>query len=103
MIEKTEILEFLKEIKPGLKREGVATIALFGSYAKGNAGVFSDIDIAVQFQDDFLQQHDVWEYFEIIRRIKIQVYKRFRRISDVVDLNSSSEMTRQIQAEVIHV
>lgn len=48
-IAKNEILTFLKEQKPYLKKEfGVTKIALFGSYARGEETSKSDIDILIE-------------------------------------------------------
>jgi predicted nucleotidyltransferase len=45
---KNEILEFLKEEKPDLEKEfGVQEIAVFGTYARGDARPDSDVDILV--------------------------------------------------------
>jgi predicted nucleotidyltransferase len=45
---KNAVLEIIKKEKPLLVKEfGVKEIALFGSYARGNAGKDSDVDILV--------------------------------------------------------
>ena len=35
---KESILAYLSELKPGLEKDGIQKIGLFGSYAKGYAG-----------------------------------------------------------------
>lgn len=50
-ITKEQLLEHLSEHKDELrKRFGVRTIGLFGSYARGEAGDESDIDIVVELE-----------------------------------------------------
>jgi predicted nucleotidyltransferase len=53
-----EILDFLQEEKPYLRKEfGVLSIGLFGSYAKGTQGPKSDVDLLVELEEprfDFL-------------------------------------------------
>ena len=48
---KMEILSFLKEHREELRQKfGVEKIGLFGSYARDNARIDSDIDIAVEIK-----------------------------------------------------
>lgn len=46
---KQEVIDLLKEIKPTLQKNyGIDTIALFGSYSRGEQTAESDIDILVE-------------------------------------------------------
>lgn len=45
MLQKSEILSKLKELKPTYEEEGLILLGLFGSYAKDSQNNFSDIDI----------------------------------------------------------
>lgn len=47
-----EILETLRADKPALDKYGVTKIAVFGSMARGDARVDSDVDILVDFRED---------------------------------------------------
>lgn len=46
-----EIIEFLQRNRSILNRFGVKSIALFGSYASGQATNNSDIDLLVEFKE----------------------------------------------------
>jgi uncharacterized protein len=51
MISKTSAIEILKRLKPSLeKRYSVHSLALFGSYARGDQTAESDIDILVDVE-----------------------------------------------------
>lgn len=53
-----EILSLLKEELPNLRKEcGVDTLAVFGSYARGEQKEDSDVDILVEFVEtvDFIE------------------------------------------------
>ncbi len=51
MMTKEKIVELLKANQPYLISEyGVKKIGLFGSYAKGNFGETSDVDLIVEFR-----------------------------------------------------
>lgn len=46
-------ISYIKEkTVPALKRAGVLKSALFGSFARGEAGPESDVDLLVEFPDD---------------------------------------------------
>lgn len=47
----TAVIKNLRAHLPGLReRYGVRTLALFGSYARGEAGPASDLDLLVEFE-----------------------------------------------------
>jgi hypothetical protein len=51
MLQRTEILNILREYKPYLQAHmGVNSLALFGSYARETADADSDIDILVELE-----------------------------------------------------
>jgi predicted nucleotidyltransferase len=92
---KTEIINFLKEHKNELKNKfGVEKIALFGSYAKNTAHDMSDIDIAIETKEkDFFVREDLREYLE----------KHFQKSVDVGYIDSFREFYKQkIQKDLIY-
>lgn len=100
---KEAILNHLRQIKGDLAKEGILVIGLFGSYAKGEQTVYSDIDIAIGRNPDFLQKNNAYDYFGLIDRIKENTRKKFHRNVDVFDLSSASEFAESIQKETIYV
>jgi len=97
------ILKYLADKKADFKKDGIDKIGLFGSFARGTAYDDSDIDIAIKLQQNYLQKHDVWEYFNLINNIKKQMMQRFHKKSDVFDLDSATDIKEHIQKEVIYV
>jgi len=70
------ILEILKKEKPYLEKEfGVEEIALFGSYARGNATKESDVDVLVKV-------HEV--KYKTLVRILIYLEEKLNRRIDLV-------------------
>ena len=102
-VDKLSIVEYLKEIKEELANDGIATIALFGSFARGEAGVYSDIDIAIQKEKNYLDTKTAYNYFDEIIKIKGMIRKKFHRNSDIFDLDSDSSMKKIILKDIIYV
>ena len=102
-ITKNIILQYLKEIKPELESHGIEKIALFGSFAKEEQTVYSDIDIAIKKKSDFLEKYSAYDYFNMISNIKQKIRQVLHRNVDVFDLESDSELLESIEKEIIYV
>ncbi|MDY0322273.1 MAG: nucleotidyltransferase domain-containing protein [Arcobacteraceae bacterium] len=100
---KESILSYLKDLKTELHGSGIQSIALFGSFAKGTQNVYSDIDIAISKQQDFLSHKSSYEYFETISKIKNSLKQKFHRNIDVLDLDSQTPFKQTITKELIYV
>ena len=98
-----DILIFLTNIKPQLQKDGIEQVGLFGSYARNNATLTSDIDIEIKLDKNYLDKNDVWNYFNEINKIKEMVYNKFQMKSDVFDLDSCSSLKDKIEKEVLYV
>jgi predicted nucleotidyltransferase len=96
-----EIIGFLKDIKPQF--QNIDKLALFGSYAKNQEEIYSDIDIAFRFKPQYLSSCDPWDYFNILDKLKALLYQRFKVKIDLFDLDSASPYKEQISKEGIYV
>jgi len=97
------ILDYLKELKPLLKSQGIEELALFGSYATNQQNVYSDIDIAIKKDENFLKNYSPYSYFEILSSIKEKIRKKLHRNIDIFDLDSNSGFANSIKKELIYV
>lgn len=77
-------------------------LGLFGSFARNEAGVYSDIDIAVRRSPDYLKSRSAYDYLDALERIKSQVRRKFGRPVDVVELSSDSAAIRAAEKEIIY-
>jgi len=102
-MKRDEILSYLKEFKDSSQNRLFTEIGLFGSYAKNQADDFSDIDVAVKVDKNYLKQHDIWDYFDAINEMKMALLKRFNLRSDIFDLESSTALVRKIKKDIIYV
>ena len=100
---KLAIIDYLKEIKKELLCDGISKIALFGSFSRDEATVYSDIDIAIQKETNYLRSRSAYSYFDEVTKIKELIRKKFHRNSDVFDLDSSSSMKNSIEKDLIYV
>jgi predicted nucleotidyltransferase len=100
---KDKILNHLKTIKPSLQQNGMEKIGIFGSIAKGNNDVVSDIDIIIKFKKSFFDSCDPWNYFEIINNLKDDIYSKFKIKVDVFDEDSNSPYKNNIIKDSIYV
>jgi len=100
---KDEILRYLKEFKNSSQNRLFTEIGLFGSYARNQADEFSDIDIAVKVDSDYLKKCDVWDYFDAINEMKMALLKQFNLRSDVFDLESSTPLVEKIKKDIVYV
>ncbi len=98
-----EIILFLTQIKKDLLTKGIVKIGLFGSFARDEPSVYSDIDIAIEKENDYLQNRSAYEYFEQVTQIKLLIKKQFSRNSDVFDIDSNSTMKTSILKDLIYV
>lgn len=97
------ILNYLGELKEELRLDGIVELGLFGSYARGDYTSYSDIDIVIKKETDYLKNRSAYLYFDEIAKIKQKIFKKFHRNSDVFDLDSASNMKSQIIGDIIYV
>jgi len=100
---KLSIVNYLQEIKGDLLIDGISKIALFGSFARDEATVYSDIDIAIEKEKNYLSTRSAYDYFNEVSKIKNLIRKKFHRNSDIFDLDSNSSMKNSITKDLIYV
>jgi predicted nucleotidyltransferase len=100
---KDEILVKLKELKPKYAKEGFVIKGLFGSYARGDARENSDIDVAIELDEDYLEKRDVWEYFKMMQTLKEEIGVDLGKPSDVFDLSTNAPVAQAIKKDLIYV
>lgn len=88
MIEKEHILEQLYDFF--LENTCIVAVYLFGSYAKGKAKTYGDVDVAV-----LLDESVPAPYFNLRLEYQLKLETLFREKVDVVILNDASPLLKQ--------
>lgn len=83
---KEPILRYLKELKPKLEKEGITEIGLFGSFAKEEATIYSDIDIFVKTTDKFRKKHLGFKGFSFLEDLRQDIAKHFNKEVDLCNI-----------------
>ena len=82
---KEEILNKLKEIKPLYEKEGLEILGVFGSYAKDTQTQNSDIDIYVEFKNKtFKNISGLWVFLEELYNKKIDLMHKHKRSNGAI-------------------
>ena len=102
-ISKNDILNYLHAIKDELHKEGIDKMALFGSFARDEVDMYSDIDIAIQLQSAYLDTRSSWDYFDLMAKIKGMISKKFQVNCDIFDLDSDSFIKESVMKDLIYV
>jgi predicted nucleotidyltransferase len=84
-IDKHEIIRYLKEIKPQLQEAGIDRVGLFGSVAKDEADLLSDIDILIHTTPTFIEKYRGIKGFLYLEALRNTIAKRFGRSVDLCD------------------
>ena len=82
-IQKEEILKYLKSIKNDLNSNGIERIGLFGSFAKDNVDLASDIDILLKTNEEFLKKYQGIKAFLYLEELRSKISKKFHRRVDI--------------------
>jgi predicted nucleotidyltransferase len=102
-VTKENIMSYLQELQKELQSKGIVQLALFGSYAKGEQNVYSDIDIAIKKDREYFSSVSPYYYFELVNFIKDKIRTKFHKNIDVFDLDSTSSFKQSIEKEILYV
>ncbi len=101
---KKDILTYLTLLKPQLIQNGITSLGLFGSFARGNATNESDIDIVYKTSDRFIAKYKGWTAFTYLNEnLRDKISKHFNRKVDLFDLNSNSYIKDKVNQGTIYV
>jgi len=100
------ITSHIKEMKTQYKNEGFEIVGIFGSYARGTAGKYSDIDIAYNLDYEIFNQKFKGGFAKLLRieEIKEELQKLLHLKVDLVSLDSNNNRFKtKIKEDMVHV
>lgn len=92
---KEPILLYLKELKPSLEKEGISEIGLFGSFAKDEATIYSDIDVFIKTTKAFWDKYESGlECAVFLDDFRLKIAERFNKDVDLCDISGLQDDKR---------
>lgn len=94
----------IKTLKPQYKKEGIDLVGVFGSYARGDADVFSDVDIAYKIDHEKFYKDNAFKKLIRIEEIRKELEVALKKSVDLVSLQSSNqELNNSIQKDMVEL
>ena len=84
-ITKEALLDYLRTIKKELEADGISRIGLFGSMAKDEADLLSDIDIVIRTTPEFVCRYGGIRGFLYLEDLRRWLERGFGRPVDLCD------------------
>jgi len=92
---KDDILTFLKANKANLQKAGIEKVGLFGSFARGDFGENSDIDIVVLADKErFLGRLGDFGASVFLDEFRAKVSEKFQKNVDILDFYSAEKLAQ---------
>jgi len=91
MINQTDIINYVHNYNEEHKADGFTVVSLFGSYARGENDIFSDIDLTYKIDHDKFYKDDAFSKLLKIEEIKKELEKKFHKKVDLVPVNNTNK------------
>ncbi|MDD2652134.1 MAG: nucleotidyltransferase domain-containing protein [Sulfurimonas sp.] len=95
MLSRENILKALKNFNEAHQEEGFRVVSLFGSYARGNADDFSDIDLTYKMDHERFFKDNAFAKLLKIEEFKEELQKELKKKIDFIPSNSKNSLIQQ--------
>ena len=104
MLKKEKIIKSLQKFNIEHKDEGFVFISIFGSYARNENDIFSDIDLTYKINHDKFCKNDAFAKLLKIEEIKKTLEESFHKRIDLIPANTQNMMIKEnIEAEQVFI
>jgi len=94
----------IKKINELYEPQGFKIVSIFGSFARNEADIFSDIDLTYKINHDKFFKDDGFANLNKITEIKRDLERTFKRKVDLIPINVTNKIIKeQIQKEQIAI
>lgn len=99
-----QLLEQIKNLNEILKKDGFIIDGIFGSYARDESTMASDLDLLYHLEDEFYTKYNGFMGFKKLDEIKSFIAKKINKKIDLAPKNNLSKTAKKyILNEVIYV
>jgi len=95
-------LKVLKELKQKY-RDFFEIKYIVGSFARGDFNKNSDIDIIYSLKTDVIMSMDVFEIFNTLNNIKLELSQKLNRKIDLIDESTLNTVAKKYMKDKIYV
>jgi len=86
------LLKKIKKLKKILLKDGFEIIGVFGSFARGEEGENSDIDLLYDIKPLFVKKYSGFQAFEKLDEIKQNLKQNLKRDVDIATIDNNSKI-----------
>lgn len=99
-----DLIKKIQILKEKYYSEGFVILGIFGSYARGDFGSDSDIDILYELSEEFYNRYPGFEIFMAIDEIEKNIRHELDHNVDLANRNALTEIgNKYILPEVVYV
>ncbi len=89
------LLNKLSQKKKFYLKDGFEIVAIFGSFARGEERIDSDIDLLYKIQPKFLEKYSGFEAFSQLNKIKKELKISLNRDVDIATMDNHSKTFKE--------
>lgn len=95
MLDKNQIIDTLSSFNDRYKESGFRISGLFGSYARGEEDLFSDIDLTYTIEHDKFYKNDAFAKLNKIEEFKQELETLLKKKVDLVPLQGANNLLQK--------